>query len=78
MLCVEASRIPEAPALEMNEANMPHSEPLPRQPDEPAEASSTTNKVRQGVTGHNVRYVLLFGTAGAVLAFILVFVAFFG
>lgn len=23
---------------------------------------------RQGVTGHNVRYVLLFGTAGAVAA----------
>lgn len=57
--------------------NMPHPEPLPRQPDELANTSSATNKVRQGVTGHNVRYVLLFGTAGAVLAFIFVYVAFF-
>jgi hypothetical protein len=62
----------------MNDANMPHSEPLPQQPDELAEASSTTNKVRQGVTGHNVRYVLLFSIAGAVLVLILLFVAFFG
>jgi hypothetical protein len=54
--------------------NMPHPE---RQPDVLAKANSTTNKVRQGVTGHNVRYVLLFGTAGAVLAFIFIYVAFF-
>jgi len=28
-----------------------------------------TDEARQGVTGHNVRYVLGFGLAGAVIAF---------
>ena len=32
----------------------------------------TTTEARQGVTGHNVRYVLIFGLAGVILAFILV------
>ena len=35
-----------------------------------------TTAVRQGVTGHNVRYVLGFGLAGIIAAFALV--AFFG
>jgi hypothetical protein len=56
----------------------PRSEPSPPPPDELDDASPMTNKVRQGVTGHNVRYVLLFGTIGVVVAFILVYVAFFG
>jgi hypothetical protein len=30
------------------------------------------------VTGHNVRYVLIFGIAGVVLGFVLVYVAVFG
>lgn len=29
-----------------------------------------TNEARQGVTGHNVRYVLIFSTLGVVIAFI--------
>jgi hypothetical protein len=29
----------------------------------------STTEARQGVTGHNVRYVLLFGILGTVLAF---------
>ena len=37
----------------------------------------TKTEARQGVTGHNVRYVLLFGTAGAVLAFVIVYAMFF-
>jgi hypothetical protein len=31
-----------------------------------------TDDARQGVTGHNVRYVLGFGIAGAVISFVLV------
>lgn len=33
----------------------------------------STNEAREGVTGHNVRYVLFFGTAGVVLAFAVVY-----
>lgn len=35
------------------------------------------DEARQGVTGHNVRYVLAFGLAGAVCAFLIVFLTFF-
>jgi hypothetical protein len=41
------------------------------------DATVSTNRIRQGVTGHNVRYVLLLSTAAVVLAFILVYVAVF-
>ena len=34
--------------------------------DEPERIS--TDKARQGVTGHNVRYVLIFGTGLAIVA----------
>ncbi len=37
----------------------------------------TTNQARQGVTGHNVRYVLTIGTALAVAAMVVVWLAFF-
>lgn len=37
----------------------------------------TTTEARQGVTGHNVRYVLLFGTAGVVIAFAVIYALFF-
>jgi hypothetical protein len=33
---------------------------------------------RQGVTGHNVRYVLFFGVAGVVIAFAIILVSYFG
>ncbi len=33
-----------------------------------------TDKVRQGVTGHGVRYVLGFGLVGAIIALIVVYV----
>ena len=42
------------------------------------DATSATNRTRQGVTGHNVRYVLLLGIVGVVIAFVLVYAAFFG
>ena len=38
---------------------------------------ATTTEVRQGVTGHNVRYVLLWGTVGVIVAFVIVYFVFF-
>jgi hypothetical protein len=35
-------------------------------------------RARQGVTGHNVRYVLGFGTAAVVAAFLIVYFVYFG
>jgi type IV secretory pathway TrbD component len=35
------------------------------------------NLARQGVSGHNVRAVLMFGTAAVVIAFVIVYLAFF-
>jgi hypothetical protein len=35
-------------------------------------------KARQGVTGHNVRYVLAFGLVAVVVAFVVVYLIFFG
>jgi hypothetical protein len=37
-----------------------------------AVTGSQADKVRAGVTGHNVRYVLAFGLGGCVLAFAVV------
>ena len=37
----------------------------------------TTTEARQGVTGHNVRYVLAFGTGGAILGLLIVTAMFF-
>lgn len=36
----------------------------------------STTEARQGVTGHNVRYVLAFGLGGVVLAFALIYAVF--
>ena len=38
----------------------------------------TTTQARQGVTGHNVRYVLTFGLAGVIVAFTVIYLVFFG
>jgi hypothetical protein len=35
------------------------------------------NEARQGVTGHNVRYVLFFGTVGIIILFALVYAYYF-
>jgi hypothetical protein len=35
-------------------------------------------RARQGVTGHNVRYVLGFGLVGVIVAFLIVYLIFFG
>ena len=37
-----------------------------------------TTKARAGVTGHHVRYVLAFGLAGVVIAFLIIALYFFG
>jgi len=33
----------------------------------------TTAEARQGVTGHNVRYVMVWGTGGVIVAFVIVY-----
>jgi hypothetical protein len=58
--------------------NLGGKSPRPVEPEELDNDSATTNKVRQGVTGHNVRYVLLLSLAGVVLAFIVAYLAIFG
>jgi hypothetical protein len=37
----------------------------------------TTDRARQGVTGHNVRYVLGLGLAGVIIAFALIYILYF-
>jgi hypothetical protein len=49
-----------------------HLETRPNQP--PAVVANIPE--RQGVSGHNVRYVLLFGTAGTVLALAIILVSY--
>ena len=39
------------------------------------EVVRTTTEARQGVTGHNVRYVLGFGIAGVVIVFAIAYLA---
>lgn len=51
-------------------------DPLPS--NEFDEATAATNKARQGVTGHNVRYVLLFSLIGVVVVFTIVYAVIFG
>ena len=41
-----------------------------------AKSNLNITEARQGVTGHNVRYVLLFGILGAVIVFAAVLVTF--
>jgi hypothetical protein len=45
-------------------------------PAEHREVVSTT-RARQGVTGHNVRYVLAFGLPGAIVALALIYFYYF-
>ena len=48
-----------------------------RQP-RPQPRSVSGRSARQGVTGHNVRYVLGFSLAAVVVAFIIIYLLFFG
>ncbi|HWN53239.1 MAG TPA: hypothetical protein VNO18_26055 [Xanthobacteraceae bacterium] len=47
---------------------------LETQADKPAVVANIPE--RQGVTGHNVRFVLLFGIAGVVIAFAIILVGY--
>jgi hypothetical protein len=47
-----------------------------RDTPEPRE-SLNSNEARQGVTGHNVRYVLGFGTGGVIILFALIYFVYF-
>lgn len=38
---------------------------------------TTTTEARAGTSGHNVRHVLLFGTVGAAVLFVITYLAFF-
>jgi hypothetical protein len=44
---------------------------MPQHEDKPV--VETTTEARSGETGHNVRYVLLFGLGGVIAIFVLVF-----
>jgi len=41
------------------------------------QVDTPANNARGAVTGHNVRYVLRFGIAGVVIAFAIIYLAFF-
>jgi hypothetical protein len=43
-----------------------------------AQPAMSTPRARQGVTGHNVRYVLGFGMAAVVAAFVIVYLIYVG
>lgn len=43
---------------------------MPQHPDKPV--VETTTEARAGFTGHNVRYVLLFGLGGVIAAFAII------
>ena len=47
---------------------------MPQHRDKPV--VETTTEARAGVTGHNVRYVLLFGLGGVIVAFAILLVYF--
>jgi hypothetical protein len=55
--------------------NRAMSSPSDRHPVEPHPVVPT-QQARQGVTGHNVRYVLGFGIAGIVILFLIIWLAY--
>jgi hypothetical protein len=61
------ARAPEYKEADRRTGQQPASQPVVSAP-----------RARQGVTGHNVRYVLGFGIAGIVVAFLLVYLIYFG
>jgi hypothetical protein len=46
--------------------------------EKPTPPIKNKTKARAGVTGHNVRYVLAFGLAGVIIAFLIIGFYFFG
>jgi hypothetical protein len=63
---------PDTRAPEYKEVDRQIDRTAAQQPTLPA------RRARQGVTGHNVRYVLGFGLVGIIVAFIIVYLIYFG
>jgi hypothetical protein len=60
-------------------ASPSNSAPERRDWSEPKQATVIpAQQARQGATGHNVRYVLGFGLAGAIIAFAVLYYFYFG
>jgi hypothetical protein len=55
----------DADTVRANQASSPMEE------EEGPDELSQSDRVRSGVTGHGVRYVLLFGIAGVILAYLI-------
>jgi hypothetical protein len=51
----------------------PDSERAPEERAPPDAEGRTTNQVRQGVTGHKVRYVLYWGLGGLIVIYAIVY-----
>jgi hypothetical protein len=66
----------------MTDARAPEYKDADRRAGQQTSAASPpvvpTPRARQAVTGHNVRYVLGFGIVGTVIAFVIVYLAYFG
>lgn len=68
-ICMTDERAPEYKEADRNAAQQTS---VASQPVVP------TPRARQAVTGHNVRYVLGFGIVGIVIAFVIVYLTYFG
>ena len=55
----------------------PHREHQVSDPDAKRPIVMSEVRARQGVTGHNVRYVLGFGLAGAIIALMVLYLFYF-
>ena len=65
---------PDARAPEYKEADRR----VARQPKPAEQPVVSAPRARQAVTGHNVRYVLGFGLAAIIVAFIILYLIYFG
>jgi hypothetical protein len=54
----------------------PDSERAPEERARPGEEGRATNQVRQGVTGHKVRYVLYWGLGALIVIYALIYFLF--
>jgi hypothetical protein len=62
----------------MTDTRAPEYKAADRQAAQTTQEVVPTLRARQGVTGHNVRYVLGFGIAAVVVAFVVVYLIYFG
>jgi hypothetical protein len=57
--------------------SMSSSQDRPEQPQSEQRTVVPTQQARQGVTGHNVRYVLGIGIAAVIVAFVVLYAIYF-